>query len=341
MSDTVSKTVQEQSQPETEQLTPAQIDARHARHLLERTLSQLERGERAPALLSCKQALHLAPHCALAHSVSGLLAALGSDWMSAAQAYEKAVENFGEGSVERARLVMLRGAITNHTPPDVATLLPNIPGEIVRLRAAIHAAPLAAFLNDGVPQQPIVRATPLEPLPPARRKSTPIVNAIIAALVAGLLSFIVVRALRSGETTSMPAPNADAPVSNVVANDPNAAPVDAGAPNANAAPATSDATPATAPSASPTVSPAAAPVTVNPANTPPAIRSTPAAPVRPLPAPTLKPTLPQPAASTPRATPIPRATPAEPAIPMMPPPRVTLPSAGRPGPEYRRVLPPN
>jgi hypothetical protein len=352
-------------QLEGEQLTPAQIDARHTRHLLERALAQLERGERPEASLSCRQALHLAPHCALAHSVEGLLALLQSDWKLAAEAYEKAVENFGEGSVERARLVMLRSAQATRVTPTVSALLPNVSGEIVRLRAAIHAAPDAAFLNDltgeaparhpGSVVAPAVAAPvapanvsailELGPPPRARRASTPLLNAVIAALAAALVSFLIVRALRSGETTSMPAPNAGAPTSNAVANDPaapplvsNAAPGNASNPTATTSPA-----PAPAPAATPVV-PSAAPASgaSNPArSSSPAIRSSPArsgsaspAPARAAPV-AARPTLPQPTPSTPRPTPVP----AEPAMPPMPPPRVVLPSAGHAPPEYPRVSP--
>lgn len=142
---------------ETLLFASAEIDARHARHLLERALSQLERGDRPGAILLCRQAMHLAPHSCHAYSLAGFLSLLDNDLLAATRAYEKVIESgcdeFAEHECLTAveRLRVLRRAQKRQAPLDVAGLVANLPREIVRLRRAIAAAPLSAFLSSTKP----------------------------------------------------------------------------------------------------------------------------------------------------------------------------------------------
>ena len=354
------------SNPETERLIPAQIDARHARHLLERALTQLERGERAQAALSCKQALHLAPYSTHAHSLAGLLALLDNDLDRAMIDYEKAVKNFEESSAERERFIALRRAQAarkqNQSPVDFAALLPNIDMEILRLRHMIQAAPLAEFLNES--DSAAASTPPAPPSPPAPRpafdpldplavnpqfvRPVPVAGAVapprsaafaaqmerrrrfslIAVAAAGVLAALFGFLMVRTLRNGNDALTSTAPVQPVTTT--TAQPV---------TPGVVITTPAVAPGAVSTpVAPVVAPTL--PVATP--------RPVAPRPTPVPRPTS-RPVVTTPRTpvaprvlpTPIPtpRPTPAEPQFPSMPRPRVVLPGAGHAPPEYPRVLP--
>ena len=213
---------------ETDHLTPAEIDARHARHLLERALEQIERGEQGAAMLSCKQALHLAPHSSLAHSVAGLLALLKGDLKAAIEGYQQAVGD-SEDLTERQRLALLQDVQaqqqSTHAAVNIAAILPNVQAEILRLRQAIHAAPPASFLHDQstlyVPPAPADvyaadgAAQPHESLaaPSVGRQRSSILTFVTIAIIAALLSFFLVRALRSSVSSISPAPEPAVPTS--------------------------------------------------------------------------------------------------------------------------------
>jgi hypothetical protein len=349
--------------------TPAEIDARHARHLLERALEQLERGDRQAAILLCRQALHLAPHSYHAHSLSGLLLLLSGDVEAATESYKKSVQcsDGTTSAAELERYKVLRRAQAQHAPLDMGGLQANSPREIARLRQQIAQAPLQAFMaktaaSDAASavsagDQAIAAADKGVDLRDAealikakadfarrlqqRRRASLALTIGVAAIAAGITAFAV-HSWREANSVDVGIPA----TSNEVAADPatvdntNAvAPVE-GTPNAATpavAPVVGQGAPApTTPSIAPLPAPTSAPVVApQPA---PVVR--PSVPVRPpvtTPATTTRP--------APRPTPVPTARPApRPAPtpfvePRLPAPRITLPSAGHDAPEFPRVQP--
>jgi hypothetical protein len=382
------------------ELTPAEIDARHARQLVERALSQLERGERNAAELAVRQAIHLAPGVAAAHSLAGLLAFLEGNVAVARIGYENAVTDFSKASPERERLIALRMAQADGSQVEASAFVPNLPAEIARLRAIVAATSPQDFLSDGhTPNsaQPrmaypseVVNAT-AAPSPavappmennvvtrPAfasrleRRKRTSAWAVGIAAVSAAIVAFLVMRSLTAprpappagstpgaDQVTAETAPATGIGVENSASEttipetaalgDSASTPAAAAAPASNASEAGS--TPA--PDAVVTVKPLP-PVSTAPTATPrPAAKPKPKPKTSPEPstaAPTI-PGLPTPAPerpAAPRETPrpsspaqAPRETPRDPNFPPMPPPKITLPSAGGEKPEFPRVIPDN
>lgn len=87
---------------------PEEIDTRRARQLVDRASQLLERGHINSAVLSCRQAVALAPTMAGVHSMLGLFLERAGDPLSAAQAYEKALQIDPENAVDRDALTRLR-----------------------------------------------------------------------------------------------------------------------------------------------------------------------------------------------------------------------------------------
>lgn len=360
--------------PENSALTPREIDARHARHLLEKALAQLEKGERAPAAVLCKQAVHLAPHSPRAHSVAGFIALLDGDFNGAISSYEKVTGTFEDGATERERLVALRMARTSKTPPNVAALIPNTSAEILRLRHAVQTAPMAEFYgstdNGAAPREkdatavaaamaaraaaaqefvppppsvPAVTETPSKNLQGKRPLNFAIMGA--AAIFAALFCFLVVRSMTeptemqgtgTATTTTATAAPAATPQPADASTTPGAAPIPTpGAP----APPPPTATPA----------PAATPVSASaPAPRPRATQAPVNRPQPNIPQPNLQrppTTTSRPPAATPRATPAAPAdaddAPLPPGDPRrdMPRPRMTLPGTTGDEPDFPRVAP--
>lgn len=356
-------------------LTPAEIDARHARHLLDRALSMIEQGDYNAASLACKQALHLAPQAAPSHAVAGFLALLHENWNEAEEHYELAIENFDEGSTERERLIALQLAESSHTTPRLTALLPNLHGEILRLRQIVRAAPLAAFISetsapaaiadrkpDTVAASP-TQSTPPEPAAPHLRpsvtklaseeyssrvgsqlQSSAVAAAVASALIAAILGFILTRSLRSADVAEVPA----APVANEVTSTamtevspaaPETVPPAANMTNperGNAVTAASTPAPPARTDSTPATA-ATAPVERRPS--PPRAGSD--AGATRLPAPASSATRSTPPPASPRLAPHPTPTPGPPfAEPPLPRPRLTLPGVGTSGDdEYTRVVP--
>ena len=91
--------------------SPAEIDARRARQLLERAADLSERNDTSGALLACRQAIALAPTAAGGYGLLGLLLERGSDLGHAVSAYEKAVQLAPDSHAERQSLQRLREKI--------------------------------------------------------------------------------------------------------------------------------------------------------------------------------------------------------------------------------------
>lgn len=370
------------------ELTPAEIDARHAKSLAERAFTQLERGERGPAELAVRQAIHLAPRVAAIHSLAGLLALLSGDIETARIGYENAVQDFSKASPERERLIALRMAQADSSGFNSSAFLPSLPNEIARLRALVQATPPEDFLSDPrnpnsagprVPYKTETAATtapspavtaPIQNSAEARpafasrleqRKRTSAWAVGIAAVSAAIVAFFVMRSLVAPKTA--PQAGSTPSANQVVVENPPLAPGDttnsatqnsatetpalgaaASTPNTETpAPGGADAgsTPST-PTAIVTVKPLP-PASTTPVTTPhPAPKPKPTPPpaviaIPGLPAPAPKPATPSRETPTPTPTPAPR----DPNFPPMPPPRVSLPSAGGEKTEFPRVLPDN
>jgi tetratricopeptide (TPR) repeat protein len=91
-----------------EKTTPAEIDARRARQLLDRSVYLSERSDAAGAILACRQSIALAPTKAAGYSMLGLLLERTGDLPHAATAYEKAVQLSPNSTIERESLDRLR-----------------------------------------------------------------------------------------------------------------------------------------------------------------------------------------------------------------------------------------
>lgn len=91
--------------------SPAEIDARRARQLLDRAGEVAERGDGPGALLACRQAIALAPDAPGGYGLLGLLLERGGDLPHAVAAYEKAVQLAPESVAERESLERLRAKL--------------------------------------------------------------------------------------------------------------------------------------------------------------------------------------------------------------------------------------
>lgn len=279
-------------------LTAAEIDARHVRQLLERALTRLEQGERTQAWQSWKQAVGLAPQAALVFSIGGLIDLLDGDARGAAAHYEKAATVTAESSIERRRLIVMQDALARGETLNFASLIPNLPAEIVRLRQAVQEAPPEDFIpNTLAPQEPKAAAhspaippPATTPPPPLRTRAStqpvarvplwmPVAYLAIVATFLGSLAYFALR--------KVPAPATQANIQTPAVTNPNF----------SALPAVTPTVPAPA-------IPAATPRQAQPGAAPSEPRS-PAAPVTPG----------QPVAQSPRQTATPSGrTPAPPVI---------------------------
>lgn len=88
--------------------SPAEIDARRARQLLERSVALSERGDAPGALLACRQAVALAPTWPAAYSLLARLLERGGNANDAISALEKVVGLAPESAAERDSLNRLR-----------------------------------------------------------------------------------------------------------------------------------------------------------------------------------------------------------------------------------------
>jgi hypothetical protein len=382
MSDPVSKPAPANARaPENNEPTTTEIDARHARQLVERAFSQLERGERSAAEVSVRQAIHLSPGVPAVHSLAGLLALLDGDMETARIGYENAVTDFSKASPERERLIALRMAQADNSGLDAGAFVPDLPAEIARLRALVQAAPPQSFLSEAPnpkhaqprsPHQPktsppIATPSPAIASPPANSITTRPAFASrlqqrqrasawavgIAAVSAAIVAFFVVRAL----VAPKPAPQAGStPVANqvVVENPPPVPDSTTEIPAASGTDSTPDAeAPASnaADGSTPNPTPPAPTATVTvkplpPTHTTPAPHPAPKPAAKPKPTPPTAtpaiPGLPRPAPTSPSTPrPTPAPAPRDPNFPPMPAPKITLPSAGGEKTEFPRVIPDN
>lgn len=99
-------------QDEQESLTsPAEIDARRARQLLDRALLLSERGDLNAALLACRQAVALDHNHAEPYALLGTLLERNGDLNAAMHAYERVVEIDPSNTLERDSLNRLKARL--------------------------------------------------------------------------------------------------------------------------------------------------------------------------------------------------------------------------------------
>ncbi len=81
--------------------SPGEIDARHARQLLERAQNLAERADLAGAILACRQAIALAPSVTGGQAMLGALLERNGDLFGALQALERAEQVAPDGAIAR------------------------------------------------------------------------------------------------------------------------------------------------------------------------------------------------------------------------------------------------
>jgi hypothetical protein len=116
-----------------EQLSPAEVEMRRARQLLDRSFSLSERGDLAGAILACRQAISLVPDLAEAHSMLGLLLERTGDTKGAIEAYEETLLLAPDSLLERDSLQRLRAQMPQQSATpffrfDDSELFPETPG---------------------------------------------------------------------------------------------------------------------------------------------------------------------------------------------------------------------
>lgn len=216
--------VEVKAEAETETLTPTQIDTRHAHNLLERALNQVERGELEKGLVLCRQALHLAPHSFPVFSMLAMVLRRVGKLDEAVINSEKALALLPDNELERGRLSELRAAQTNGTGAPAlhineweqfrlemqreiklsnllaATQMPS-PSSSPLL--GDHEKPPMEFAP-ALPETPHYQALPSPAKSPLQTLKVYRV-ALGAALIAGIVTFMVVRSVRQPPPNAVPA----------------------------------------------------------------------------------------------------------------------------------------
>ena len=110
------------NEDDSERTSPAEIDARRARQLLDRALLLSERGDLNAALLACRQAVALDGKRAEPYALLGTLLERNGDMSGAVKAYERVLEIAPNNALERDSLTRLKArqekAPAFHFNPD-------------------------------------------------------------------------------------------------------------------------------------------------------------------------------------------------------------------------------
>lgn len=222
MTNEISETQQAQD------MSAAEIDARHATKLLERSLAQGERGEWESAILSCRQAVHLNTESFVAHSLLAMLLRRSGHLPEAVLSSEKALKLLPDSESEKLRLSGLRSFTQNGQDATVlfAGEWENFRQEMqCELKLQALMKPLAVEVNhsllsplgDELPSPPRVSPAPA----PRGDSSAKFVQLAGLALGVALLISLVVWGWRFKNSASTPVPPAtslSAPVGGVPAN---------------------------------------------------------------------------------------------------------------------------
>lgn len=170
-----------------EALNPAEIDARRARQLLDRALLLSDKGDKAGAILACRQAIGLAPGLAAGYAMLGPLLERSGDPRGAMGAYEKVLSLEPASPIERDSLARLRAAARQAGASRAAGLFHFDAGELFNespldglptapaVSAPTAAAPVTATPIPAVPAPAVV-----VPVPPAPVRAVPAVAVPVA-----------------------------------------------------------------------------------------------------------------------------------------------------------------
>jgi hypothetical protein len=193
-------------------LSAAEIDARHARKLLERAMAQVERGELEPAIHSCRQAVHLIPDSFPAHSLLAMLLRRAGQLKEAVESSEIALTLLPDSESEKSRLSQLRASVQSgqEAPPLYAGEWESFRQEMqreIKLQALLKSPNLGpSLVLDPLVGQAVPHPSPVLPTPPvAANPSFKFVWLGGLALCVALLFGVIVWGLRSKESEIPPA----------------------------------------------------------------------------------------------------------------------------------------
>ena len=101
------------------EMSAQEIDGRRSRQLLERARLLAEKGDKAAAILACRQAIALAPESASGYSMLGSLLERSGETGAAMVAYRKVLELAPDSSAERDSLQRLRATMQKNQTSSV------------------------------------------------------------------------------------------------------------------------------------------------------------------------------------------------------------------------------
>ncbi len=143
-----------ESEDEENLTSPAEIDARRARQLLDRALLMSERGDLNAALLACRQAIALDHDHSESYALLGTLLERNGDLRGAMTAYEHVLEISPDNQLERDSLNRIKARLDktpafNFNPNDLfgddTTVLPSVAASGEEVPDALPQDDLAAI----------------------------------------------------------------------------------------------------------------------------------------------------------------------------------------------------
>lgn len=119
-----------------EKSSPAEIDGRRARQLLDRALALSDKGDKAGAILACRQAVSLAPQVVAGYAMLGPLLERSGDVAGAMAAYERVLAIAPNSPIERDSLARLRAAASQSSAARNGNLFNFDEGELFQTSTA-------------------------------------------------------------------------------------------------------------------------------------------------------------------------------------------------------------
>ncbi|HEX8551547.1 MAG TPA: hypothetical protein VF681_08315 [Abditibacteriaceae bacterium] len=127
-----------------ETLSPAEIDARRARQLLDRALALSDKGDKAGAIIACRQAIGLAPRDVAPYAMLGPLLERSGDSAGAMAVYEIVLALKPSSPIERDSLARLRAAASQKAASRPSKVFHFDENELFSSSDTSAAAPAAA-----------------------------------------------------------------------------------------------------------------------------------------------------------------------------------------------------